>query len=224
MRGEGSRRHSLRGRRPLARPAWIAAHRGEDVEAAARVLAGRDPEVLAVHQQRVRPTLGQLAGAHQSSEHIHPVGHDLAITRGVTPPPLPPSVHRHQGKPRRPASGSLGRSAIAGALRDLDQRLADLARSKPIVPRARLTLPRLQRRRALHTERVRLPLARQHRREPMRPITGRSTQPPLTTMRRLPIPTSPHHDRTSVTTHRTLGNLHRYPTLPTATDISILVE
>jgi hypothetical protein len=107
------------------------------------------------------------------------------------------------------------------------QRLADLTRGEPVLPSARLALPRLQPRGALNTERVRLPLARQDRSEPMLRIPIRlSAAPPLTPTptRRLPIPPVPHHPRASVLSDRTLRNLHRAATLSLQPDISTQIE
>lgn len=76
-----------RGGRPLPGRGQIATRGREHVKAAAGALTGPDPEVHAVDQQRMRPPLGQLAGAHQAAEHIDPVGHDLTIPRRIATPP-----------------------------------------------------------------------------------------------------------------------------------------
>jgi hypothetical protein len=121
----------------------------------------------------------------------------------------PRVLGRPRGHPIGCQSRHLGRRLITRAPRDRGQRVADLARREPIVPRARLALPLLQPRGALHADRLRLPLTHQHRRETVQRLTvPRTTQPPLPPMRSLAIPPSPHNDPTTMPPHRTRRDLH----------------
>src|SRR5205814_1980177 len=125
----------------------------------------------------------------------------------------------------RLASCDLRGGAIRRSLRDRHQRLADLPCREPILPSARLTLPRLKAGRALHTERMRLSLTRQDRRESMlRFAVRRPAPPPLTAMSPLPVPPVPNHYRTGVLRDRTLGNLHYQATLSLQPDVSTQIE
>jgi hypothetical protein len=191
------------------------------VKPTAGVRSAADAEVLAIDQQRLGPPIGQLPGAHQVAPTSTQVGDQLPLV-GHLSPTAPASGLRH---PARLLARELGRHAIARPPRNRRQRLADLPRREPILPRARLTLPRLQPRRALHAIRMRLPLARQDRCEPMLGISvDRSTPPPLTPMRRPAIPTTPHHPRSGVLRDRTLRNLHRPATLSLDPDVSTQIE
>jgi hypothetical protein len=72
---------------------------------------------------------------------------------------------------------------------------------------------------------MRLPLTRQNRREPVLRIpVDRHTPPPLTPMRRLPIPTTTNHLRPRVPRDRTNRNLHRPATLSLHPDVSTQIE
>jgi hypothetical protein len=72
---------------------------------------------------------------------------------------------------------------------------------------------------------MRLPLTGQNRREAMFQIpVHRPTTPPLSTMRRLPVPPVAHHPRAGVLSDRTLGNLHHPATLAPHPDDSTRVE
>ena len=186
----------------------VAADPSQHVEAAAGALAGGNAKPAAVDQQHLRPALGQLAGTHQLAEDVDPVGDQLPVTRGIAIAPLA-TTQRGLGQPiGRPPRG-LGRRPVARATRDRDQRLANLARSEPILTRPRPTLPWLKRRRALLAKRVRLPLPRQHRRKTVRrPTVRQPTQPPLTTTRPLAIPARPHHHTTGMPRDPTQPNLH----------------
>jgi hypothetical protein len=197
-----------RHRRPPARRSRLAAHRREDVKAAAGVLAGADAEVLAVDQERLGPAAGRLAGAQKLCEDVDPVGDELALAQRIAAA-LGPRVARAgrdaTGTPARRLRGG----PIGGAGPHRGERLTDLARREVVLARARLALPRLQAGRALDAEGVRLALARQDRREAMAPIpVRRATQPALPPMRRLPIPARPHHHRARVLDDSTLRNLH----------------
>ena len=218
---KGLKARHPRDRRPPCRVPLVPADGGEDMKATAGVGAAVDPEVLAIDRQRVRPPIGQRPGAHELAAHIDPVRDQLPLVRWRATRAL---ANRPQ-LPTRLRAGNLRRRSIARSLRDRYQRLTDLTRREPILPRARLTLPRLQPGRALDTERIRLPLTGQDGREPVLQIPiPRPTAPPLPTMRRLPVPPIAHDPRASVLRDRTLGNLHYQATLSPHPDDSTRVE
>jgi hypothetical protein len=105
-------------RRPLARLAFLAPDRSQDVKASPGVRAGSDPEVLTINRQRVRPTLGQLTGTHQLRAHVNPVGHQLPLVRGRPTPT--PTRRRHPARllardlRRRPITRPLSLDAPIG--------------------------------------------------------------------------------------------------------------
>ncbi len=209
-----------RDRRPPRSISFVASDGRQDMKARTVVRAAVDPEVLTIDRQRMRPAAGQLSGAHEPCADIDPVRDQLPLvrrraTRRLTGRELSSSF----------AACDLRRRPITRSFRNRYQRLADLPRREPILPRARLPLPRLKPRRALHAERMRLPLTGQNRRKPMfRAPIPRATPPPLPTMRRLPIPTTTNHHRTGVLSDRTFRNFHRPATLSLQPDVSTQIE
>jgi hypothetical protein len=211
--------------RPFAGLTLLTAHRGKHMKPTARTRTGDNTKVLAVDEQPRRPALRQLPLAHQASEHINPVRHQLSVPHRIAPTPPTARALARRGDPRSLAPGSRCRGLVAGALSDSDKRVADLARREAILTRAGLSLPRLQRRGALNAISMRIALPCQDRREAMLPVPiRRRTPPPLATMRSLSIPPIPHHPATSMLNDRTNRNLHN-PKLPASADaISTQIE
>lgn len=210
-----------RDRRPSRRVSLVPPDGRQDVEASTVAWAAVDPEVLAIDCDRVRPPVGELAGAHEPRADIDPVRDQLPLVRRR--PTTPFWIAR--GDTTRLAPSDLCRRPIARPLRDRHQRLANLTRRKPVLPSACLTLPRLKPRRARHTKRIRLPLPCQNRREPVLRIpVRRSTPPPLATMPLHPIPPIPNDLRARMLRDRTLRNLHGPATLSLQPDISTQIE
>ena len=198
-----------RHRRPLPRLRPVAPHGGQHVKATAGVRAAVDAEVLAVDSDRVRPAPGSCPAqmnSLQTSTQLATSCPSLAGERRLAPT---------RRDPTRLLARDLRRHPIAGPLGHQHQRLPDLPRREAVLPSARLPLPRLKRRRALNAIRVRVALTRQNRREPMLRISiPRPTPPPLPPMRRLAIPTTPHHPRPRVLGDRTRRNSIARPTYP----------
>lgn len=209
-----------RDRRPPRSISFVASDGRQDMKARTVVRAAVDPEVLTIDRQRMRPAAGQLSGAHEPCADIDPVRDQLPLVR------LRAALAR--ARRRNPAclmTRDLRRHSVARPVRDRHQRLADLTRRKPVLTGARLPLPRLQPRRTLNAERVRLTLTGQDRREPVLRIPiRRPAPPPLTPMRRLSIPTTTNHLRSGVRSYRTLRNLHRPTTLSLQPDVSTQIE
>ncbi len=170
-----------RDRRPPCRVSLVPSDGRQHVEPGTVARPAVDAEVLAIDRDRVRPPVAELPGAHEPCADIDPVRDQLPLVRRR--PTTPIWIAR--GDPTRLAPRDLCRRPIARPLRDRHQCLANLTRREPVLPSARLTLPRLKSRRALNAERIRLPLPRQNRREPVLRIpVRRPTPPPLPTMPR----------------------------------------
>lgn len=195
----------------------VASDRADHVEALAAARAALDSQLGAVDDQHLGPLLGHQPRAQRLAEDVDPVRNQLPIARRVAA--LGPAAEAHGGHALALASSGERRVAVGRPARHQRQRLADLAGGEKVAPRTGLALPRFDPRRALQTEpmrrRQRVLLARQRRREAMRPITVCwPAQPPLAPVRRLPIPAIANHPATGMSGIDTARNLHRHASRP----------
>jgi len=173
--------------------------------------SGRATEPPLVQHQPSRPRRqgpGRVSVPDHRREHLDPVRDQLPMPVRVIPL-FAPLAGGDRPRPPGPGPHRRGRRPIRRPGSDPGQRTSHRPHRKPIQPRRRLALPRLQLRRALQAGIHPAPSQpRQHLGEPVPPTAGRHAPPPLAPLASPAIPASPDPHRPRMRRVGTGRNLH----------------